>query len=141
MWAFNYNDLVGVNQICTLLVILQISSARESTPEPVTAAKKKKGKKDKKKNDINEDDDEEFTIISKSKAHKDIKVDPKSSYGGDMYCPKYINLLFTETLYESIQIKLHVAFVSYIAIELSNFFSVHWTYHTPWMFHPRTIQN
>ena len=68
----------------------QVSSARESTPEPVAAARKRtRGKKDRKKHDgTNDDDEEEFTIISKSKAHKEIKVDPKSAYGGDMFCPR-----------------------------------------------------
>ena len=68
-----------------------MSSTRDLTPEPVAAAKKRsRGKKDKKKPDgTNEDDDEEFTIISKSKAHKEIKVDPKATFGGDMFCPRY----------------------------------------------------
>ena len=49
------------------------------TPEPPSGLKKRsRGKKDKKRtNENNEDDDEEFTITSKSKAHKNIKVDPK----------------------------------------------------------------
>ena len=74
----------------TSCIFSQVSSARESTPDPVTAARKRpRGKKDRKKHDgTNDDDEEEFTVISKSKAHKEIKVDPKAAYGGDMFCPR-----------------------------------------------------
>ena len=38
-----------------------------------------------------EDEDageDEFVITSKSKAHKKIRVDRKSAYGGNIHCPR-----------------------------------------------------
>lgn len=71
-----------------------MSSARDSTPELTVPKAKKfraKGKKGKTGSlglDEDETNDDEFMISSKSKAQKNIKVDPKMAFGGNVFLPK-----------------------------------------------------
>lgn len=70
------------------------SQIRDSTPEPAPKAKRAKSKPKKKtslpETELNFTNEEDFQITSKSKAHKNIKVDPKSAYGGNILEPRWV---------------------------------------------------
>ena len=92
--AFTKVDICRNCRICYVKapVLLQTSSARESTPEPPAYKKKTRVRKEKKRIELEDEDnnDEEFVITSKSKAHKKIKVDPKNAFGGNIHRPRWV---------------------------------------------------